>query len=148
MKLPTISTRVLILSVAVALLLATSGSITVYDRTQISNTPGSSGRFEPTSAAGNTWATAWNELSSDNCYVSTWNNNAWDTPTLLNLPGSPVPRPFVDVFLSWDSFRQRFVVALLEPPSLANLTGAFNLFYGYSNGSSWTIVPTPALAST
>ena len=93
-------------SVIITALLASSGLVTVISYNLVS-TEGGSGRFEPSSAAGSTWATSWFDLGQSLSYVNSWNGSGWNTPV--------------------------------------------NIGVGYSNdsqGSSWTVAPSPAFASS
>jgi hypothetical protein len=131
--------------VSVAALLASSGVINVVSRNQVSqetiNSQTVNGyRFEPSSAAGGTWVSAWatypvSNPSAVTSYVGAWNGSSWQQPSVPLTP--PNSAQTWDVNLSWDSTRSRFVFALLD--SLGNI------WYGYSTGVSATC--TPALSS-
>ncbi len=95
-------------------------------------------RWEPSSAAGVSWATSWSESPGGSfpAYLSTWNGGtgSWGTPvpvrSLFNLSVDAG-----DVFLTWNSTLQRFEFVALDLPS-----GNSNIWYGYSTdayGSGW-----------
>ena len=128
--------------VGVAVLLASNGVINVTSRNQVSH-EGTNGkelmgyRWEPSTAAGSTWATSWatypvGNTSAVTSYVSGW-NGIWLGPVKLT---TPTNLQTADVNLSWDSVRNRFVFALLGVSTTSNPT----IWYGYSTdstGSQW-----------
>jgi hypothetical protein len=120
---------------SIALLLASSGVVILLSANQVSLDSASTYRWEPAAASGQTWAHAWLEFSPAPIasYVSTW-NGSWGNRTVLTATNG---QPTVDVNLSWDPARERFVVAFLD-----NSTN-HSVWYGYSNdsgGTSWTVV--------
>ena len=128
------------------ILLASSGVITVISTNQASNEPVVGVRWEPSSAAGSTWATSWaafpdSNPNSFNSYVSAWNGSAWGTPTTLIAPNGQSQG---DVNLAYDSVRSRFVFVTLDGPG-------GNVWYGFSSdssGTSWTFKSTAIFPSS
>lgn len=120
---------------------ATGTSITSYGPFVASNTATRLYRFEPSSAAGSTWATSWNDTGGgSNWFLSTWDSGAgqWRTPiNIASILGFTTPL-LTDAFLSWDSAMSRFVLVVLE-----NRTDELNnVWYCYStdaNGTSWLV---------
>ena len=99
----------LVLALVVAgVILASNGAISVLqpNPNTVSTTSGAD-RWEPSSAAGNTWATSWLDRSSGASYVSVW-NGGWGPGVPLTAAGG-TPFGLVDIYLSWDSSRGRFV---------------------------------------
>ena len=115
------------------LLLGTSGVIYIISTNRVSNDdPLPHERWEPSSAAGTTWATSWQDLSLGSSYVSAWNGSSWASGQLLSPPNS---FGSIDVNLGWDQSRSRFVFA-----TLANEFQGGSIWYGWSSdayGSSW-----------
>jgi hypothetical protein len=120
-----------------AILLASNGVINVISTNQVSNENLTGFRWEPTTAAGATWAAAWATYPAGNTnavtsYASAW-NGGWQSPVPLTPPNGLQTG---DVNLSWDPVRNRFVFALLDFGSFANP----NIWYGHStdsSGSQW-----------
>ncbi len=141
------SRKALLLALAtVGLLFASGGVIIVISTNQVSNEPFSGVRWEPSSAAGATWASSWASFpdsnpNSFNSYVSAWNGSSWNAPTTLIAPNGQSQG---DVNVAWDAVRQRFVFVTLDGPG-------GNVWYGYSNdssGTSWTFRPTAVFPSS
>jgi hypothetical protein len=125
--------RVLLLVLVCSLLLASSGVVVVLSTNQVSNTPGSNYRWEPTAASGTTWTHGWYDYAYGTSVVSTWNGSSWLSQQYrLTTPGGV---GLDDLNLNWDSSRSRFVFAALD------LQSAPNVWYGYSNsaGTIWTV---------
>jgi hypothetical protein len=120
----------------VAILLASNGVINVISINQVSNENLVGRRWEPSTAAGSTWAATWATYPASNTnavtsYVSGW-NGAWQGPVQLTPPNNLQTG---DVNLSWDSVRNRFVFTLLDVGA-----GTSNIWYGHStdsSGSQW-----------
>jgi len=120
------------------LALASSGVITVISTNQVSNTTQTAYRWEPSAAAGSTWAHSWAEFPVSNIaafssFLGTWNGANWGTPVQLTAPNNQQQG---DVNLAWDSARGRFVFTTLDGPG-------GNVWYGYydSTGTHWTATP-------
>jgi hypothetical protein len=119
----------------------TGTSITSYGPYVVSSTATRKYRFEPSSAAGTTWATSWNDTGGDdNWFISTWNASAssWRAPiNVASIVGFTNPG-LTDVYLSWDASMNRFVFVVLENrPNNLN-----SVWYGYSTddqGTSWVL---------
>ena len=112
--------------------LASSGVIIVLSRNQVSNESVTGYRWEPSTAAGSTWASSWATYPTSNpgavtSYVNAWNGSSWQGAVQLTPPNGAQTG---DVNLTWDSTRSRFVFALLDLDE--------NLWYGYSTDSSGT----------
>jgi len=130
------------LLVPTGLLLGTSGVIYIISTNRVSNDdPFPHERWEPSSAAGTTWTTSWQDLYQGSSYVSAWNGGSWASGQLLSPPNS---FGSVDVNLGWDSVRSHFVFA-----TLADEFEGGSIWYGWSDayGSSWIFGPTPAFSS-
>ncbi len=124
---------------------ASSGVIMVISTNQVSNTTQMAYRWEPSAAAGNTWAHSWAEFPVSNIYaynsfLAIWNGSTnWGTPVQLTAPNGNQLQS--DVNIAWDSFRSRFVFTTLD-----GMGGG--VWYGYydSMGTHWT--PTPVFPSS
>lgn len=123
--------------VSVTVVLGSGGVIYVISTNRVSNEAVTGYRWEPSGAAGATWAHSWATYPSGNTgavtsYVSGWTGSSWNGPTTLTAPNGLATG---DVNLSWDPIRSRFVFALLDLGA-----GNLNIWYGYSTdstGSSW-----------
>ena len=93
----------------VAVVFASNGVINVLSTNQVSNEKDSKGfaitgyRWEPSTAAGSTWATSWATFvgSASTTYVSAW-NGGWLGPFPIAPPDGSIA---VDLNLGWDSVR-------------------------------------------
>ncbi len=145
---------------ATALLLGSGGTLILLTTAQVSDGGGANYRFEPSSAAGSTtWATSWTDLPSGKSYVTGWNGSSWRRPAtelFVGDPTLPTYKPMGDVYLTWDSTRNRFVFVALDVISFSGPQNS--IWYGYStdaSGTSWvfgntdplTGAPRPVMAS-
>lgn len=130
------------------LVIGAAGSLLLVSTNRVSsNSTTLSNSWEPSSSFGGTWIHSWvainDTVTSGHSLVSAWGGSSWNSPVTLT---APTGRPVGDVYLEWDSTRNRFVFCAVD------LAVAYpNIWYGYSNdsaGSSWTFRTSPAMAAT
>lgn len=131
-----------------ALLVGAAGSLFLVSMNRVStNSATLANSWEPSSAFGGNWVHSWvainDTVTSGRSFVSAWSGSTWGLPATLT---SPSGRSVGDVYLEWDSRRNRFVFCAVD------LAAAYpNIWYGYSNdssGSSWTFRAMPAMPAT
>ncbi len=96
-------------------------------------------KWEPSSAAGLTWVTGWNGLTSGPNFTVTstiasvrpWRDGAWGPETVLRAPNN---QNVQDFYVAWDFRRQRFVFVVIDSVS------PLSVWFGISTcsaGSAW-----------
>ena len=123
-----------------ALLMASGGVINLFSTNLVSSLAATGGRWEPSSAAGSTWATSFAILNPLQSYVTAWNGSSWNSPQLMAPPNG---FSAVDFNLAYDSSQSRFVFATVDN------FAAGSVWYGSSSdssGASWTFDQTAVFA--
>lgn len=97
---------VILLGLTALIILASGGSLVSLGTYPVYNGSNYTYRFNPTSIAGSTWYTGYNELDNNinQALVSTWNGATWGAPVVLNPPNGVNANR---LNLAWDSVMQR-----------------------------------------
>ena len=111
--------------------------------------PNTGNIWEPSSAVGNAWVTAWNILTDDASAVVDGRVRAWDGAwTNEKILIAPNGKALGDLYLEWDAGRKRYIFCAIDIQPGGLFPHPTNVWYGYSNEAvtEWTIVSSPVLS--